>query len=759
MVWRLIPALVVFTYFENGASSYEGSRMFTISNTVKTWNEAAAICKDNEQLLLKIPNSDSWEMWKAILHPHHHTDRRQNANYWVGLFAPDTSDPEHYVWADCQDPTWLEWADRRGPTEPCIYMIPYKEVYIGYVVRAWYFDKCDKEFPFVCETAITDCFPEQCDELVTPNLSDKECESLCGTYATFSPQCSHHLDSGAAFCHVKLGDYQFTGQYTICFLQDTTTTLPPCGTGSSPLDYTFDGQIAAVPHYTCPEKNFSMTELPPSTTTDTMSTETKIPLIRSSSDPETSLVPQTSLAPTAMTASETSLVSQTSLAPKAVTASETSSVPQTSLAPKAVKAVKEVCFCPCDVVRPFKEEFVNLTVKEIVEKIAKEISVEKTDTSAHIRKQTSAKDHRPSATGLGSLAIVLLTLTFGGIFLLDIRRLKEDICLMISNLSGICGNCAKVEPSPITTPEPNFVFPEMFRMYEDGAQAPWNSDSIPDDVSEAVFLDNSPLDYTFDGQIAAVPHYTCPEKNFSTTALTPSTTADTMSTETKIPLIRSSLAPETSLAPKAVTASETSLVPQTSLAPKAMTASETSLVPQTSLAPKTVTASETSSVPQTSLAPKAVKEVCFCPCDVVRPFKEEFVNLTVQEIVERIAKEISVEKTDTSAHIRKQTSAKDHRPSATGLGSLAIVLLTLTFGGIFLLDIRRLKEDICLMISNLSGICGNCAKVEPSPITTPEPNFVFPEMFRMYEDGAQAPWNSDGIPDDVSEAVFLDNSE
>lgn len=62
-----LESLSFFALFTDGASSYEGSRMFTISNTVKTWNEAAAICKDNEQLLLKIPNSDSWEMWKAIL--------------------------------------------------------------------------------------------------------------------------------------------------------------------------------------------------------------------------------------------------------------------------------------------------------------------------------------------------------------------------------------------------------------------------------------------------------------------------------------------------------------------------------------------------------------------------------------------------------------------------------------------------------------------------------------------------------------------
>lgn len=181
--------------------------------------------------------------------------------------------------------------------------------------------------------------------------------------------------------------------------------------------------------------------------------------------------------------------------------------------------------------------------------------------------------------------------------------------------------------------------------------------------------------------------------------------------------------------------------------------------------PQTLSVLQTYSAPQTSLVPHASRadEVCFCPCDLMKPDSEEFLNLTAEEIVEKIVKEISVEKSNTSAHIRKQTSAKDHRPSAKGLGALAIVLLSVTFGGIFLLDIRRLKEDICLMISNLSLICGNSAKVDPSPDTMPEPTFVFPEMFRMYvydpENEAPAPWSSDSIPEDVSDETFLDNTE
>ena len=77
---------------------------------------------------------------------------------------------------------------------------------------------------------------------------------------------------------------------------------------------------------------------------------------------------------------------------------------------------------------------------------------------------------------------------------------------------------------------------------------------------------------------------------------------------------------------------------------------------------------------------------CSCACQptVVK------VNLTSQEIAEKaanISRILSVDKKTLSSTIRSKTSAVDNRPSATGVGCVGVVLLAMTIGGIFMLDV------------------------------------------------------------------------
>ncbi|KAK3596599.1 hypothetical protein CHS0354_020942 [Potamilus streckersoni] len=73
-------------------------------------------------------------------------------------------------------------------------------------------------------------------------------------------------------------------------------------------------------------------------------------------------------------------------------------------------------------------------VKQEVTKLKKKLAVNKDELAATIRSKISIKDFRPSATSLGVLGIILLTLTVGGIVILDITTLVRDFRRLCENL-------------------------------------------------------------------------------------------------------------------------------------------------------------------------------------------------------------------------------------------------------------------------------------------------------------------------------------
>ncbi|XP_021350527.1 uncharacterized protein LOC110448558 [Mizuhopecten yessoensis] len=72
-----------------------------------------------------------------------------------------------------------------------------------------------------------------------------------------------------------------------------------------------------------------------------------------------------------------------------------------------------------------------------------------------------------------------------------------------------------------------------------------------------------------------------------------------------------------------------------------------------------------------------------CACTPVRP------TISVQQAEERaeqLARELQVDVSTLSSTIRKKTSAKDERPSAKMVGSIGIIMLSLTLGLVVVLD-------------------------------------------------------------------------
>lgn len=57
-----------------------------------------------------------------------------------------------------------------------------------------------------------------------------------------------------------------------------------------------------------------------------------------------------------------------------------------------------------------------------------------------------------------------------------------------------------------------------------------------------------------------------------------------------------------------------------------------------------------------------------------------------EEQAKEIKAELTMDKTTLSSTIRKVTSARDNRPSATNMGFMGISCLVITFGMIILLD-------------------------------------------------------------------------
>ncbi|XP_069124483.1 uncharacterized protein [Argopecten irradians] len=121
-------------------------------------------------------------------------------------------------------------------------------------------------------------------------------------------------------------------------------------------------------------------------------------------------------------------------------------------------------------------------------------------------------------------------------------------------------------------------------------------------------------------------------------------------------------------------------VNDTRLCEETTTTSTSTTTTTTTPQPSTTT---TSALVSTIAAMASTTAMQCCACTPVKP------TISVQqaeEKAEQMAKELTVDKSTLSSTIRKKTSAKDERPSATMVGSIGAILLSLTFGLVVVLD-------------------------------------------------------------------------
>lgn len=82
------------------------------------------------------------------------------------------------------------------------------------------------------------------------------------------------------------------------------------------------------------------------------------------------------------------------------------------------------------------------------------------------------------------------------------------------------------------------------------------------------------------------------------------------------------------------------------------------------------------------------------------PTTEE-VKLTIEEKIEKIISELTVDRKNTTLNRMKYISATDNRPSSVGLGAVAGGIIFSVFGVIVLMDLSRLFHDIQRFIRKL----------------------------------------------------------
>ncbi|XP_050399470.1 uncharacterized protein LOC126816796 [Patella vulgata] len=92
-------------------------------------------------------------------------------------------------------------------------------------------------------------------------------------------------------------------------------------------------------------------------------------------------------------------------------------------------------------------------------------------------------------------------------------------------------------------------------------------------------------------------------------------------------------------------------------------------------------------------------DICVCGCHVV------YSNVSEYEVAKQkslqIRDDLLVDTRNLSATIRKKISIPDYRPSAQGVGSLAVIILCCTVGCFILLDLRAFSRHLKMLKSNI----------------------------------------------------------
>ncbi|XP_065921131.1 uncharacterized protein [Magallana gigas] len=91
---------------------------------------------------------------------------------------------------------------------------------------------------------------------------------------------------------------------------------------------------------------------------------------------------------------------------------------------------------------------------------------------------------------------------------------------------------------------------------------------------------------------------------------------------------------------------------------------------------------------------------CTCPCNMVH-VQKNYTSSELSKIIEKMKKELIVNKEQLSSTLRKKISVKDNRPSSQSIGSFGVVIIVFVFSLLLAADVMILKNHISMLVRTL----------------------------------------------------------
>uniref|UniRef100_K1Q0P2 Uncharacterized protein n=1 Tax=Magallana gigas TaxID=29159 RepID=K1Q0P2_MAGGI len=81
-----------------------------------------------------------------------------------------------------------------------------------------------------------------------------------------------------------------------------------------------------------------------------------------------------------------------------------------------------------------QKNYTSSELSKIIEKMKKELIVNKEQLSSTLRKKISVMDNRPSSQSIGSFGVVIIVFVFSLLLAADVMILKKHISLLVRTL-------------------------------------------------------------------------------------------------------------------------------------------------------------------------------------------------------------------------------------------------------------------------------------------------------------------------------------
>ncbi|XP_052690038.1 uncharacterized protein LOC128168021 [Crassostrea angulata] len=103
------------------------------------------------------------------------------------------------------------------------------------------------------------------------------------------------------------------------------------------------------------------------------------------------------------------------------------------------------------------------------------------------------------------------------------------------------------------------------------------------------------------------------------------------------------------------------------------------------------------------------KADCTCPCNMVH-VQRNYTSSELSKVIEKMKKELIVNKEQLSSTLRKKISVKDNRPSSQSIGSFGVVIIVFVFALLLAADVMILKNHISMLVRTLVDFAKRCSR-------------------------------------------------